>query len=135
MDPSAIPSPEVVAASIFDLGKLLTHWNALLMVAVWSGIQTARRMLPKLLTGTAPLARLMPVAPMVLCCLAVWIPGPWLNPEETWGQRLILGVVLGALTSNLHNIASRLGLHGLLRLEPDPLKFSKKKESPPPPAA
>jgi hypothetical protein len=120
-----------VAASIFDLGKLLTHWNALLMVAVWTGIQTTRRVLPQFLTGTAPLARFMPLAPLVLCCIAVWIPGPWLNPDETWGQRLVLGVVLGALTSNLHNIASRLGLHGLLRLEPDPEKKRPKKAAEP----
>ena len=110
---------------IFDLGKLLTHWNALLMVAVWSLIQTARRVLAPYLTGGAPLARLMPLAPMAACCLAVWIPGPWLNPDETWGQRAVLGVVLGALTSNLHNIASRLGLHGLLRIESDPAKRRK----------
>lgn len=113
---------------IFDLAKLITHWNALLMVAVWSAIQTARRVFAPYLTGAAPLARLMPLAPMTACCIAVWIPGPWLNPDETWGQRLVLGVVLGALTGNLHNIASRLGLHDLLRIEPDPQKRKQPKE-------
>ena len=130
MDPTAIPTPEVIAASLFDLGKLVSHWNALLMVAVWTLIQLVRRLFPGALTGSGALARFMPLAPILLCCAAVWIPGPWLSPDETWGQRLVLGVVLGALTSNIHNLLSKLGLESLLNLDPDPAKRKKPEPAP-----
>lgn len=130
MDPTAIPTPEVIAASLFDLGKLVSHWNALLMVAVWTLIQLVRRLFPGALTGSSTLTRFMPLAPILLCCAAVWIPGPWLSSDETWGQRLVLGVVLGALTSNIHNLLSKLGLESLLNLDPDPAKRKKPEPAP-----
>ena len=117
---SSTPSPQL--ASLFDLARLLSYWNVLLIVAIWTIIQTTRRALPSLLADGKPLAKLLPLAPLIGCCIAVWIPGPWLEADDSAGQRIVLGVVLGALTANFHNIASKLGLHGFLRMEPDPVK-------------
>lgn len=115
---NAVDAAPVLAASIFDLGKLLTYWNALLIVAVWTVIQSVRAALPDLFAKGKPLARLLPLAAIVGCNIAVWIPGPWLAADETWGQRVVLGTVLGALTANFHAVASKLGIHDLLKLEP-----------------
>lgn len=104
--------------AIFDLQKLLSYWNVMLIVAVWTGIQMTRRVLPAYFTPQSVLGRLLPMAPIVCCQVAVWIPGPWLDASETAAQRVVLGTVLGALCSNVHAVASRLGLHDLLRLEP-----------------
>jgi hypothetical protein len=130
---TGVLSEAVKAADIFNLDKVLNQWNALLCVAVWIGIQTARRVLPKLLAGDAPLAKLLPLAPMVICNAAMWVPGPWLDPSETGAQRAILGTILGALTANGHAVASKLGLHSLLRVEADPAKRPSKRAPPAPP--
>lgn len=111
----------------FDLVKLLTYWNVMLIVAVWIGIQTTRRVVPEWFEGKKLLARLLPMAPIVCCQVVVWIPGPWLDASETAAQRVVLGTVLGAICANIHSIASRLGLHDLFRVEP--VKGGKKKPS------
>jgi hypothetical protein len=138
--PAAVVSmtPEPAApqlAAIFDVNALLTHWNVLLIVAVWAGIQSVKRACPdEWFDAGKPLARLLPLAPLVVCSVAVWIPGPWLDPAETPAQKLILGVILGTVTSNFHTIASRLGLHSILGIEADTrkLKPSSSDEAPAP---
>lgn len=122
-------------ASIFDVSALLTHWNALLIAAVWIGIQSLKRAMPDEWFDPGKIAaRLLPLAPMVACNIAVWVPGPWLDPAESAGQRVILGTILGAMTANFHTIASKLGLHSLLRLEADTRKLPKPAKVVSPPA-
>ena len=107
----------------FDLSALLTQWNAFLIVAVWLGIQTVKRLLPdEFFDDGKPLARILPVLPMAICSVCVWVPGPWLSADETAAQRVILGIILGAVTANMHAIASRLGLHKWLGVEADTRK-------------
>jgi len=127
---SIAPGLSVQAAAMFDVSKLLTHWNALLIVAVWIAIQSTKRAMPdEWFDNGKPAARILPLLPLIFCNIAVWLPGPWLSPDETWGQRIILGTVLGALTANMHTIASRLGIHGLIGIESDTRKL--KTSSPP----
>jgi hypothetical protein len=124
----ANPAGGVAFASIVDTSKFLTHWNLLLVVAVWVLIQTAKRILPdELFDEGKPLARILPIVPILACNLAVWIPGPWVDPSEGAAQRVILGTILGAICSNGHSVLSRLGLHSLLRLEADTRKLPTKK--------
>lgn len=131
-----LPTP-VQMASIFDVNALLTHWNMLLIVAVWAGIQAVKRAMPdEWFDAGKPLAKLLPLMPLIVCNIAVWIPGPWLDPAETAGQRAILGTILGTVTSNFHTIASRFGLHGILGIESDTRKLKTKEPAEPkePPA-
>jgi hypothetical protein len=124
-------APPMLTASIFDVNALLTHWNMLLIVAVWAGIQSVKRAMPdEWFDAGKPLARLLPLAPIAVCSVAVWIPGPWLDPSETAAQKLILGVILGTVTSNFHTIASRLGLHSIIGIEADTRKLKKAKAKP-----
>lgn len=99
---------------------VLSPWALLLMIAVWSVLQAVR--------GAAPPAmfvqgswggRLLPLAPVIACSVAVWIPGPWLPGDVVWAQRVVLGIVLGTMTAHMHTILSRFGLHDALGLEPD----------------
>lgn len=113
-----MPEQAAAHAEIFELHRLLTHWNVLLIFAVWAAIQTLRRVTPDpWFEKRAPLGRLLPVLPLLICGVAVWIPGPWLSGDESVGQKIVLGVVLGALAANFHSIAMRFGLAKLLRLE------------------
>lgn len=114
----------------FDMDALLSHWNVILIIAVWAGIQTIRRVLPnEWFDKGRPLARLLPLASTVLCNIAVWVPGPWMDPDYTAGQRIALGTVLGFATANIHTIAARLGLHQLLRVEADTRKLPSRKQA------
>jgi hypothetical protein len=108
-------TPEQTAHDILSL--LLTPWNVLLMVAVWTIIQTVRRVAPSMFAHGTVLARLLPVAPVVLCQIAVWIPGPWVSEATTAMERVVLGTVIGACTSNLHAVLSKLGLQSILKLD------------------
>lgn len=114
--PPPIPPP----ATLFDLSALLSYWNILLIVAVWATIQTLRRALPHQLTGDGPLVKIVPAMPILGCMAAMWVPGPWIAAGEPLGQRIVLGIVLGAVCSNFHAIASKFGLHDLLKLEVEP---------------
>lgn len=112
---------------MFNLDKLLTEWNAVLIVAVWVIIQSLRRALPAQLGPKGRWARLLPLMPIGMCVGACFVPGPWLAPDELIGQRIALGVVLGAIAANGHAIASKLGLQALLGLEVDETKARARK--------
>ena len=63
--------------------------------------------------------RLLPLLPVVLCCLFLWIPGLEPHFGETdapIGTRLVLGIVLGALTLNAHSLLKRIGLGFVVEL-------------------
>lgn len=135
---SVVPSdvPDGAAPAMFDIAKVLSQWNVLLMISVWFMIQTSRKILPStLFQDGALLSRLLPVAPVVMCNAAMWIPGPWIEPNMAGAQRVILGTVLGMGTANIHTIASRLGLASLIPVvgETDPLKKKSKKAPTPTP--
>lgn len=107
-----------VSHAVFELDRLLTHWNVLLVVAVWALIQSVRRTAPAhWFAKRAPLGRLLPLLPLLLCGAAVWIPGPWFKGDESVGEKVVLGIVLGALTANFAGIASRFGIAKVLRLD------------------
>ncbi len=112
---------------MFNLDKLLTEWNAVLIVAVWVLIQSLRKALPAQLGPKGAHARLLPLMPIAMCVAATFIPGPWLAPDELLGQRIALGVVLGAIAANGHTIASKLGLQAFLGLEVDETKARARK--------
>jgi hypothetical protein len=125
--PHGIEDIPAQAASMFDMTSLLTQWNGMLIVAVWVAIQSLKRALPdEWFDDGKTLARVMPLFPIIATSIAVWIPGPWLDPHETAAQRIILGIILGAMTSQVHTIMSRLGLHDLLGVEADTRKLTKK---------
>jgi hypothetical protein len=110
-----ITTATTAAPDLFSM--LISPWNVLLMVAVWTIIQVARRLMPLPFTKGQPFAKLLPIAPIAMCQAAMWIPGPWMTGAETLGQKLVLGTVIGACTSNLHSILSKVGLQGILKVD------------------
>lgn len=107
---------------MFDLSQLLTYWNVLLIACVWAGIQYARKLFPRLLGPDGVYARFLPLLPEIVCVAFMWVPGPWLAPGTMWGQRVILGLVLGMCTSKFHVVTSKLGLQDFVGVEVDPDK-------------
>lgn len=95
-----------------DMTKLLlSEWNALLMAAVWIGMALAERAFPSAFEKGRWGNRLEPVFPVAACVVcAVLVPGPWMPPEASIAQKLILGTVMGAGAYNFAGFAKRLGL-------------------------
>lgn len=129
----APPSVAQPINEIFNLDKLLTNWNVMLMGAVWIGVQTTKRILPDSWFDEGKLlAELLPSAPVAICMVcAMFIPGPWLDPSTAMSQKAVLGLILGGGSAYAHVWSSKLGLHKLLRIESDTRKLPKKKVKPP----
>jgi hypothetical protein len=95
--------------AFFDLQNLLSYQNVLVIVAAWTIITTLRKMAPSFFTAGIG-QRLLPLLPLVVCQALVWATMVW-QPTSTVGEKILLGFVLGALTSNAHSVLRRFGLH------------------------
>lgn len=84
-----------------DFATYLMQVNhMLIVVSVWVLMSIVRRMLPAIADHHA-YAYLSPVLPIILCSLAVWIPG---LTDGSVATRIMLGIVLGAMAANGHKI-------------------------------
>ncbi len=72
----------------------------LIMVAVWVGVSTLQRLFPDLAQDRR-WVRALPVVPIVLCSVLVWLPG---LTDGTVAERILLGVVLGAFCGHAHKL-------------------------------
>lgn len=81
---------------------LMTVENLSIAVAVWFLISIVCRVFPKIKAHRL-WARIAPALPMLLCSAAVWIPG-LADPELGGGSRIVLGILLGAISANAHKI-------------------------------
>lgn len=92
--------------------RLLTsEWNVLLMAAVWIVTALLEAVFPEHFENGRLAHRLEPVFPIALCVFcAVAIPGPWMPPNALLGQRVVLGIVLGAGSHSFISVAKRFGL-------------------------
>ena len=94
--------------AFFDLKTLLTYQNVMVMLSSWAVIETAKKMFPPFFRSPVGL-RILPALPMLVCLAGVWLTSSW-QPDATVGERVTLGIVLGAGTANLHAILKRLGV-------------------------
>lgn len=88
------------AAELIDYLMRVEH--LLIVAVVWILQSTVVRVAPRF-KKTRFYARTAPVAPLLLCSIAVWIPGV-VADDLGIGSRIFLGIVLGALTANGHKI-------------------------------
>ena len=89
---------------------LFTEWNVLLMAAVWVLMAVAENAFPAHFEKGKIINRLEPLFPVVICLgFATLVPGPWMTPEATLGQKAVLGVILGAGAYNFAAMAKRFG--------------------------
>lgn len=104
------------AQAISALSKLiLTPENLGIMVASWFLISISRTMFPNFYAKPVVI-RLLPVFPLVLCMMFIWLPG--LTPEgTTWGWKIILGIVLGWGVGHLHKVLNQTVLGKSASLE------------------
>ena len=90
---------------------LLSEWNVLLMAAVWICMSIAEHAFPMHFEKGRLVNRMEPMFPVMVCvAFSTLIPGPWIPPETTLGQKLILGVILGAGSYNFTAMAKRFNL-------------------------
>lgn len=87
---------------------VLTMNNLLIVVSVWTLIGTIHKVAPGLKDKDASMAtatwvRFLPVLPVLLSVIAVWIPGA--GPVDlTPANRLFLGIILGQFSAHAHKI-------------------------------
>jgi hypothetical protein len=94
---------------------MLRTENLLTMIGVWVFIGAVGKVLPKT-SDTAGWARLQPLAPLILCAAAVWIPG--LQPAEMGaGTRIMLALCLGFGVGHVHKIIRQTGFGDDERIE------------------
>lgn len=86
---------------------LLTVANLAIVGASWTILKTVHMVFPRVKAHSL-WARFAPVAPILLCSAAVWIPGA--TGPMTLGARIMLGVILGAMTANAHKILKQTAL-------------------------
>ena len=85
------------------LNVLMRFENLLTMAGAWVIVKTAPKFLPKKFAKTALGARFQPLAPLVICSIAVWLPG--LQPDDMGiGTRIMLGIVLGWGSGHVNKI-------------------------------
>lgn len=100
------------AGTFFDLQHLLTYQNVLVVMAAWFIIETLKKLVPEFWRSKIG-SRVLVLMPMAVCQLLVWCTIAW-QPEASWGERLMLGFVLGFLTAHAHDVLKRFGLHDYL---------------------
>jgi len=100
------------AGAFFELENLLTYQNVLVMIGTWVLVVTARKTAPKFFTDGFG-KRLLPLMPLVFAQALVWATIRF-QPDATVGERIILGIILGAIAANGHSVLKRFGLTGLI---------------------
>lgn len=109
MDPIVAPDAAVQAAAFFQLESLLSYQNVLLILAAWNLIEVAKKLWPSFWRGKVG-SKLLVLMPMLVCQALVWATARW-QPESTWGEKLVLGLVLAFMTAHAHDVLKRFGLH------------------------
>jgi hypothetical protein len=99
---------------------ILSPWNLCLMMAVFMGMKTLRQMTPASWWADGTFGHwILPFAPMPICVFfAMVIPGPWMPEGTVWGQKLVLGVILGWGSANFAPISKRLGVNKIMGDDP-----------------
>lgn len=83
---------------------LLRTENVLIMVAAWSLISLAQRLFEQQLCDNEIWVRLLPLAPVVLCSVAVWFPG---LVDGGAAEKVLLGLVLGSVSGHAYKLATQ----------------------------
>jgi hypothetical protein len=92
----------------FALSNLLSQQNVLIVVAAWFTLEILKTLFKSFWAG--PIGqKLIVVMSVPICQIAVWTTVAW-QPTATYGERVVLGLVLAAVTAKGHTIFKRFGL-------------------------
>lgn len=95
---------------------LLNPTNLLIICFVWVLLSMLQNYLP-VLERNKTFVRLLPLLPIVICSIIVWIPGAAPH-APTAMYKVMLGVVLGAMAANGHKIFRQTALGQDDRIKP-----------------
>jgi hypothetical protein len=94
---------------------VLSGWNLPLVTAISVLLFAMEAVVPELFEKGRIGNRLeIPahLVPAVLC--VVFVPGPWMPPDVVVGQKVVLGIIIGALAYVVSGTLKRYGLRGLV---------------------
>jgi hypothetical protein len=80
---------------------LLRAENVLIMLAVSVSISVVHRLFAQHLERNPVWIRLLPVLPIMMCSVAVWLPDLVIGGAY---EKILLGVVLGAFSGHAHKL-------------------------------
>lgn len=96
--------------------EMINGWDLVLMGLIWLGLHVVQERFDELFQKPKPLWRLLPFLPTFITVPCCFVPGPWMPPSIGVGERVIFGLLLGALSYNFGGIANRVGLPKMLGL-------------------
>lgn len=89
-----------------DLTEILARpEHAMAMVASMAIIEAVKGSFPSIKSDQS-IARVMPLVPVVLCSIAVWLPG--VTEAQPWGSRVLVGLVLGFASGHVYRMFKSL---------------------------
>ena len=95
---------QAVAATSNALTELLLRKeNLYLMAGAWIVLQTILRFLPISVMDSPWTIRVLPIAPIILCSIGVWIPGLQSDSVQV-GERIMVGLILGYAVAHSYKI-------------------------------
>ena len=86
------------------VSNILNYKNYLIIIAAWSLVLLCRKTFPKFFTEGFGI-RVLPILPTVFSSTGVWMIS-----ESGWREKVLMGLVLGTITANGHQILKRLGI-------------------------
>lgn len=90
-------------AAVIEL--ILSPWNLVLALCVWSTIQTLKSLVPVFRDG-GRWHRTLRLQSVAACVLAYQVPGPWVDTALPTVTKIVLGVIIGTATTVLHGLVS-----------------------------
>lgn len=116
------------------LDIITTGWVPLFIFLVWYGLNMVQERFSETFEKPKMGWRLLPFIPLIVCVPCSFVPGPWIPPETTIIEKLILGCFMGIAAYNFGGIANRLGIDKLLNAIGLGPKLAAKKQDTDPPA-
>lgn len=80
-------------------------WNVVLGFCVWAGIQVVKSMVPAF-AENGSLHHTLRFACVGACTICYFVPGPWTDSDMDPGTKLILGIIVGTVTTIGHGMVS-----------------------------
>jgi len=93
----------VTDAQRFFLDLIFNPWNAVLGFCIWSTLQTLRKTIPGFFETGVGHNMLRPIC-VTACAIFYFVPGPWVDDELIVGMRIVMGVIVGTVTTILHGL-------------------------------
>lgn len=107
-------TPETAPTGLQAIYAMINGWDLVLMGLIWLGLHVAQERFDEWFAKPKPLWRLLPFLPTFITVPSCFVPGPWMPPGIGIGERILFGLLLGAISYNFGGIVNRVGVPKML---------------------